>query len=107
MMEMLLQSHAGQISFLPALPNAWADGHFIGLCARGDLTIDAEWKDGKAILAVLHATADGEHKLRPPHGQNIVSIRSEGKPVRYQSAADGDITLDVNNGKEYVITFGP
>ena len=106
MMEMLLQSHAGEISFLPALPHAWADGHFIGLRARGDLTINAEWKDGKATLAVLHATADGEHKLRPPHGEKIVSIRSEGKSVRYQSSADGDITLDVKNGKDYMIMFG-
>ena len=106
MMEMLLQSHAGEISFLPALPQAWANGHFIGLRARGDLTIDAEWKDGKATFAVLHATADGQHKLRPPRGQKIVSIRSEGRPVRYQPAADGDITIDVKNSKDYVITFG-
>ena len=48
--ELLLQSHTGVIALLPALPKAWAkSGSFTGLKARGNLTVDCTWKDGKVI----------------------------------------------------------
>ena len=65
--EMLIQSHAGFIHLLPALPEVWqGEGAFHGLCARGGFMVDAEWRDGRLTKAVIHATVGGEATIEGP-----------------------------------------
>ncbi|MFB2121586.1 glycoside hydrolase N-terminal domain-containing protein [Parapedobacter sp. 2B3] len=53
--EMLLQSHAGFIHLLPALPAAWKDGEVKGLKARGNYTVDIKWQDGTVVSYRVHS----------------------------------------------------
>lgn len=46
MSEMLIQSHAGQIELLPALPAAWKTGSISGIRARGNISVNMKWKNG-------------------------------------------------------------
>lgn len=45
--EMLVQSHAGEIELLPAPCTAWPSGSVRGLKARGNVTVNFTWKNGK------------------------------------------------------------
>ncbi len=62
--EMLLQSHAGVLHLLPALPAAWPEGKITGLKARGGFTVDINWKDGKIKKAFITSTLGGNCRLR-------------------------------------------
>jgi alpha-L-fucosidase 2 len=62
--EALLQSHAGEISFLPALPAGWTDGALGGLRARGGYEVSMQWKGGKLQFADIFNTNGGTFKAR-------------------------------------------
>ena len=65
--EMLLQSHAGSVDLLPALPEAWAKrGSFRGLRARGGHTVDCEWEDGKVVRYEVRGGSGSPKVIMPP-----------------------------------------
>ena len=80
MSEMLVQSHAGQIELLPTLPEAWKNGHVKGIRARGDITIDMEWKDGEVTSYKLHS--------RTNSSPVTVVVNGQKKKVTPESLAD-------------------
>ena len=54
--EMLMQSHEGVISILPAIPRELSSGSFKGLRARGGFTVSCEWEGG--VVKRLTVSAD-------------------------------------------------
>lgn len=60
--EMLLQTHGGVVSLLPALPEAWPSGSILGLRARGGFGVDIWWRGGGLEKATLRGRP-GAHAL--------------------------------------------
>ena len=79
--EMLVQSHAGEVALLPALPKEWPAGSFRGLRARGGFTVDAQWQDGKLKSATIKPDFTGPVIVRL--GDQAVTLAAKaGKPLR-------------------------
>jgi alpha-L-fucosidase 2 len=70
--EMLLQSHAGELELLPALPGAWHTGIVKGLRARGGFTVDIRWKKGKVTHYRIASPEPRAVRLRVNGGAKTV-----------------------------------
>jgi alpha-L-fucosidase 2 len=93
--EMLLQSHvpvsenepAGPfiVHLLPALPAAWPAGSVNGLQARGGLSVDIAWKNGKLTNARITPSRNGPVTIRL--GEKTTELQgSAGKPLLVNGA---------------------
>ena len=69
--EMLVQSHAGEISLLPALPANWSTGSFTGLRVRGGAEVDLTWQNNLATSGALRSKGPMQIKLRAPEKQKV------------------------------------
>jgi alpha-L-fucosidase 2 len=80
--EMLLQSHAGTLDLLPALPAAWPTGTATGLRARGGFTVDLAWRDGRLASAVVRPSRSGP-----------CTLRADGRTLTWDAAAGGSYQI--------------
>jgi alpha-L-fucosidase 2 len=79
--EMLLQSHAGEINLLPALPKKWLTGRVSGLRAKGNIEVDIVWENGELIEATIQAFSAGQTFLRY-RDQSVPLVLASGHVYR-------------------------
>jgi len=95
--EMLLQSHAGELHLLPALPGAWSSGWVRGLRARGGFGVAMAWEDGRLVRARVESRLGGPCRvrcdvpLRVLHGGAEVSTRRDAYGVIEFSTGAGAV----------------
>jgi alpha-L-fucosidase 2 len=96
--EMLLQSHAGELHLLPALPRAWPRGRVAGLRARGGFEVEMAWENGLLEQAVIQASRGGVCRVR---AQARLEVLSGREPIGLERPEPGVVVFDCAAGQRY------
>jgi alpha-L-fucosidase 2 len=99
MAEMLMQSHAGEIHLLPALPKAWASGEVKGLRARGGFEVSMKWEDGQMVSATIKSKAGLPCVVRY---KTPVVVQMQGRSLK-TTLQDGAVSFKTTQGFTYSI----
>lgn len=101
--EMLLQSYAGFIEIMPAVPKSWAEASFENLRAEGAFLISVKRTGGQVEELKIVAEKGGQTKLKLPF-KTWYAIKSKGIIVK--STGDGFLALSCKPGGELVLKNG-
>lgn len=96
--EMLLQSHASFIELLPALPEAWPEGSFTGLRARGGFTVDVAWRRSEFASGRIYSTLGNECRIQ---AQKHISVTCSGELVETTVDQAGVYSFATQRDKVY------
>jgi alpha-L-fucosidase 2 len=98
--EMMLQSYAGFIEIMPALPAVWKDAEFQNLRAEGAVLVSAKKVGGRVTWVRMTAEKEGEVVLKKPFekykvasAKGIGIVQDENGFLRLRCRADGKIEL--------------
>ncbi len=98
--EMLMQSHDGAISILPALPDAWKDGDISGLRTQGGFEVQFEWKDAQVVKLSIKSNLGGNCRIRLAHKMTL----KNGKSLSKAKGENPNIFFQVSHVKAPIIS---
>ncbi|MGJ8643797.1 MAG: glycosyl hydrolase family 95 catalytic domain-containing protein [Luteolibacter sp.] len=105
--EILMQSQDHVVTPLAALPEAWSEGSYRGILARGNFEVSAKWSEGQASQLEVVSKAGGTLDLRYPNVASADIKTSEGKAVEFVATGTDQVSIETTNGQTYVITEIP
>lgn len=73
---MLLQCEDNKIRILPALPKIFRNGYIRGLKAKGDITVDVAWQDGKLKQYTLESPVDCVVTAATSYGERTIHLKA-------------------------------
>jgi alpha-L-fucosidase 2 len=100
--EMFVQSHAGEISILPAVSPKWTNGSVSGLKARDGFEVGAVWKDGTFTSAEIRSLSGNPAVIRIQGApQDVLFKVKDGAELRIQPDQDGLFRFPTEAGTLY------
>ena len=101
--EMLIQSHLGSlderiVELLPALPDSWRNGTIKEVKARGNITFDIEWKNGKVTYATAVAEKDTVLRLK-------LNSRTKASTAIQSKISEDILSVNLSAGEVKTILF--
>lgn len=111
--EMLVQSHAGEISLLPAIPlKKWGNGSVRGLRARGGIEVAVSWEDQRAEMntrltsASIRSLLGNPVVLRLPMTLDSLRVTPEGgEAFSVKPNAQGCFEFPTKAGGQYQMAW--
>lgn len=99
--EMLLQSYAGFIEIMPAIPAAWEDVSFESLRAEGAFLVSAKRSDRQLSEVTVSSEKGGVARLKLPRKDWKIQSANQGK---LSSSAPGFTEINLKPGGSVTLT---
>lgn len=104
--EMILQSHDGDITLLPAVPDLWKSGEVKGMMTRGGMSVDMKWDNSTPTYVNITPNHTTTASIRYMRGIDNVKVMCGDEEIAHSVSSEKEnvFTFEAEEGKTYTIT---